>query len=65
MRLRRRPAATASIRPPAREPPYATGAALEKANKQTKTQTLSLGTFYIPYSFNVLPLNLFLNESNS
>ena len=29
-----RPAATALIRPLAREPPYATGAALEKAKRQ-------------------------------
>ena len=34
----RRRAATAPIRPLAREPPYATGAALEKAKRQDKTK---------------------------
>ena len=33
-----RPAATALIRPLAWEPPYATGAALEKARKKKKTK---------------------------
>ena len=32
----RRPVATASVRPLAWEPPYATGAALEKAKRQKK-----------------------------
>ena len=34
----RRPAATALIRPLAWEPPYATGAALEKAKRQKKKE---------------------------
>ena len=34
----RRPVATASVRPLAWEPPYATGAALEKAKRQKKNQ---------------------------
>ena len=34
--LWRRPAATAPIRPPAWEPPYAPGAALEKAKKKRR-----------------------------
>jgi len=36
LRLWRRPAATAPIQPPAWEPPYAVGAALEMAKKKKK-----------------------------
>ena len=42
--LWRRPVATALIRPLAWEPPYATGAALEKAKRQTNKQTKSKKT---------------------
>ena len=36
LRLWQRPAAAAPIRPPAWEPPYAMGAALEEAKRQKK-----------------------------
>ena len=39
--LWRRPAAVAPIRPLAREPPYATGTALEKTKKKKKKKELS------------------------
>ena len=41
-----RPAAIALIRPLAWEPPYATGAALEKAKRQTNKQTNHLVQLY-------------------
>ena len=41
--LWRRPAATPPVRPPAWEPPYASGAALEKAKRQKKKKN-SLGS---------------------
>ena len=37
--VKRRPTATAPIRPLAWEPPYATGAALKRQKKKTKTKT--------------------------
>ena len=52
--LGQRPAATAPIRPLAWEPPYATGAALEKAKKtkkkkKRKKENILFSLFYLSY----------------
>ena len=46
LRLWRRPAATALIRPLAWEPPYAEGAALEKTEKDKKKKKVMIN---VPY----------------
>ena len=55
-----RPAATAPIRPLAWDPPYATGAALEKANqkKEKKWTYLQLPKLYM-YNSKFIPRNTF------
>ena len=59
--LWRRPAATAPIRPLAWEPPYALGAALEKAKRQKKKKVSSL-VFYLLLSFHLVSfLSLYLS----
>ena len=56
LRLWRRPAAAAPVRPLAWEPPYATGAALEKTKNQKRKKKKKMVSLlnYVPCQFGVV-----------